>query len=66
MTEVWPYGIDRSGVSMEQFAEIVATYWQQYWVATKTGWVHHEMADFPDLLRELGLGGKQANVILAG
>ena len=63
VSEIWPYGIERSGMSQQQFCDIVSAQWTYFWVRRKTGFVQYSVTDFHEFLEELGGDGDFNNVI---
>lgn len=46
VTEVWPYGIHRSGGSVEAFCSLAQTYWPYFWAWSEdSGHVRRETSD---------------------
>lgn len=64
VTEVWPYGILRAGMSCEKYCKIVAGLWSNYWVKRKRKYVKYPTAVFDTFFEELGTDGEYDNVIL--
>ncbi len=63
ISEVWPYGLKRSGMTNQQFCEIVEKYWSHYWVLRKNDFVQYPIEQFNGFLDELGEKGDFDNVI---
>ena len=63
VSEIWPYGIARAGMTMDEFNEVVASTWGSFRVKRADGFVRAPIADFRAYLDELGPGGDYANVI---
>ena len=63
VSEVWPYGIARAGMTMDGFHAVVADLWRSFRVKRADGFVRAPIADFRAFLDELGPGGDYANVI---
>jgi FkbM family methyltransferase len=63
MAEIWPYGIDRAGMSREQFCGIAETYWPHYWRLRKGKFMEFPIRMLDALFEELGPGGKFENVV---
>jgi len=61
--EIWPYGIRRSGMSLEEFSTIVADIWKGYFVRRGDRFVYAETSAFSALLSALN-GDKHENIIL--
>jgi len=54
VSEIWPYGIQRSGMSKETYCAIVRETWSNFWVKREDGFVQHEIALFESYYDELG------------
>jgi len=63
MAEIWPYGIVRSGASLEDFHAIVSRYWSDYWVIREGQFVRYPIALFNGFLAELGGPKEFENVV---
>ncbi len=63
-SEVWPYGIKRSGMSEETFCNLIQQHWTHYWLRRKNGFVRYPISIFPTLFQELGYDGASENVLL--
>lgn len=63
VSEVWPYGILRAGMSLERFSATVASIWTDYWVERRNKYIRYPMAVFDRYLEELGRDGYFENVI---
>jgi FkbM family methyltransferase len=63
VSEIWPYAIERSGMSLEEFSTIVTGIWSAYYVWRNNGFVRFDMSEFPKLLASL-TGDQQDNIIL--
>jgi FkbM family methyltransferase len=61
--EIWPYGILRSGMSLEEFSAIVAAIWKGYFVWRQGRFVYSDTSAFPALLETL-TGDQHENIIL--
>ncbi len=61
VSEVWPYGILRAGMSLETFASIVTGIWTDYWIIDR--FVRYPITVFDRYLDELGPDGDFENVI---
>jgi FkbM family methyltransferase len=53
MIEVWRYGIERSGMSMRRFFEIISGYWSTYYLWQNGQFTKHAIAEMPKLLEVL-------------
>ncbi len=63
VSELWPYGIQRSGMSQEKFCSIVQKIWQSFWIKRRTKFVQYPIEIFPTLFDELGDDGDYDTVI---
>ncbi len=61
--EIWPYVIQRSGMSLKEFSEIVASIWSSYFIWQEEKFVQHSISDLPQLLEELQ-GDNSTDIIL--
>ncbi len=63
VSEIWPYSIQRTGMSKEEFCSIVAKICSAYWVICKGRFVKYPIDIFYTFFDELGYDGKYDNVI---
>ena len=63
VSEIWPYGIHRAGMSMEQYASVVGSIWSEYWIERRNRYIRYPMAVFNCYLDEIGSTGHFENVI---
>lgn len=63
VSEIWPYGILRSGQSLEDFHQIVSAIWSHYWVWRRENFVRYPVETFPIFLDELGTDGDFDDII---
>lgn len=68
VSEIWPYGIKRAGMSMEEFNELINELWASFWVKRVrkygfSGFIRYPIVAFPSFLEELGTEGAYDNVI---
>ncbi len=63
VSEFWPYGIARSGVSEEEFCAIVGRWWSSYWVLRDERFVRYPIKDVGRLFKEVGYGHEYQNVV---
>lgn len=63
VSEIWPYGIKRSGMSQEQFCEITRSIWTNYWVRRRGKFVRYPISTLDIFFDELGYDGGFDNVI---
>ena len=66
VSEIWPYGILRTGMSLEYFCEIIQSIWSYYWVIRRGKFIKYPTSIFYTLFDELGIGIDHENVIFAG
>jgi FkbM family methyltransferase len=63
VAEIWPYGIQRAGMSQETFCEIAGEIWSSYWVMDGEGILEYSVEELDWLFKELGYDGDFTNVI---
>ena len=63
VSEVWPYGILRAGMTLEEFADIVSGNWTDYWICRRQRFTRYPTSVFDRYLDELGTTGTHENVI---
>ncbi len=63
VSEIWPYGIRRAGMSLEHFASTVSSIWSDYWIERRNRFTRYPIAVFDRYLEELGTEGHLENVI---
>ena len=63
VSEVWPYGIARTGMTLDDFDAIVRNTWRSFWVQRRGRFVQYPVLAFGSFLDELGLDGYAENVI---
>jgi FkbM family methyltransferase len=64
LSEVWPYGILRSGMELERFCGIAQGYWSSYWVWRRAQrYVRYSITDLTKFCEELGSAGAHDDVI---
>lgn len=63
MSEIWPYGIHRTGMTREAFCAIVRDTWSRYWTHTDEGYVEHPISDFPAYYDSVSDGVNYGNVV---
>ncbi len=65
VVEVWPFGIKRSGMTVEHFCELAQKYWRSFWVFRRCGkYVHYPISDLSKFCEELGDQGVYEDIIL--
>ena len=63
VSEIWPYAIQRAGMSQEEFCGIVGGIWSAYWVKRRGRFVKYPIDIFYTYIDELGYDGDLDNVI---
>jgi FkbM family methyltransferase len=64
VSEIWPYGIARAGMTMDDFNAVVVGTWKSFWVKRREErFVRYPILAFRAFLDELGPGGSYDNVI---
>jgi FkbM family methyltransferase len=63
VSEIWPYGILRSGMKLEEFIDIVSAIWSDYWVLRGERFIRYPISMFDRYIDELGVGHGYGNVI---
>jgi FkbM family methyltransferase len=62
VSEIWPYGIRRAGMSQDEFCNIAESNWSSYWVSRKGRFVRYPTSILCAFFEELGPDGFQ-NVV---
>jgi FkbM family methyltransferase len=63
VSEVWPYAIMRSGMTLDAFSTLVNEIWDSFWIRRRGRFVRYPALAFRALLDELGTGREYENVI---
>ncbi|MCC7117875.1 MAG: FkbM family methyltransferase [Anaerolineales bacterium] len=63
VSEIWPYGIQRAGMTEKEFCEIVVENWKYYWVKRQGRFIKYPTEILSAFFDELGSDGNHANVI---
>ncbi len=63
VSEIWPYGIKRAGMTHEQFYGIARSIWSNYWVLRRGTFVCYPVSTLDVFFDELGNAGGHRNVI---
>jgi FkbM family methyltransferase len=63
VSEIWPYGIKRVGMTQEEFCAIASSIWKNYWVWRKEKFVKYPLHTLDIFFDELGYDGRHDNVI---
>ena len=64
VSEIWPYGIRRSGMSEEQFCRIAEGIWSSYWMMRRGRFVRYPINTLAILFDELGLEGNSFDNVI--
>ncbi|NJM42186.1 MAG: FkbM family methyltransferase [Anaerolineae bacterium] len=65
LIEVWRYGIERSGMSMQRFFEVISSHWSTYYLWQNGQFTKHAIAEMPGLLEALQPSAFE-NILLMG
>jgi FkbM family methyltransferase len=63
VSEVWPYGIRRSGCRLDEFASICSKIWSRFYRLEGDAWTDHSIEDLYGLLMVLDREDKHTNVV---
>jgi FkbM family methyltransferase len=63
VSEIWPYGIERSGMSDEEFCNVAEGFWSSYWVIRRGRFFQYPISSLHLFFDELGHDGGFENVI---
>jgi FkbM family methyltransferase len=63
VSEIWPYGIARAGMSVDAFNALVTKIWRSFWMKRRGRFVRYPILAFRAFLDELGPDGDYENVI---
>jgi FkbM family methyltransferase len=63
VSEIWPYGIRRAGVSLQDFIKTVSSIWTDYWVERRGRFTRYPISVLDRYIDELGTMGYYENVI---
>lgn len=63
ISEIWPYGIHRAGMSTAAFCTVAQDIWTYYWVKRKNGFIRYPIEIFDIYFDEVGKDGGYGNVI---
>jgi len=64
VTEVWPYGIGRAGMSRETFSATLASHWGTFAIRQRGGFEQHPISEIVDVYTDLERAGRFQNLIL--
>lgn len=65
VSEIWPYGILRAGMSQKQYCDIAKSIWSSYWVRRRGKFVRYPIDILDVLFDELGYGYNFDNIIFS-
>lgn len=63
LTEVWPYGILRSGQTLREYFSIVSSLWSHVWIWRRRDFIDYPIDYLPYLFKELGNQGDFDDII---
>jgi len=63
VSEIWPYGIARAGMTLDSFSDLVNEIWTSFWVRRRRRFAKYPILAFRAFLDELGPDGDYDNVI---
>ncbi len=63
VSEIWPYGILRSGMSLERYCESASDLWQLYWICQDDKFVRYSIDTLRDFVAEIGVTGDFTNIV---
>ena len=63
VSKIWPYGIDRSGMSLETYCNIASGIRSTYWTEHRGKLVQQPISELPKYVAKLGRSIKHENVI---
>ncbi|GAB4547348.1 MAG: hypothetical protein Fur002_23280 [Anaerolineales bacterium] len=66
VAEIWPYGIQRAGMTAPQFCEIAASLWTHYWIRRRGKFIQYPIETLGAVFEELGFDGAYDNLIFMG
>lgn len=64
VSEIWPYGVKRSGMEVAEFCEIIKSNWSTFWVRRRRGYIQYPIDYFDYFFQELDYGDDHDNVFL--
>jgi len=65
VSEIWPYGIQRAGMSLDAYCDIARSYWSTFWTEQRGALVSHPIAELNSYVEKLGRTARHENVIYA-
>jgi len=63
VSEIWPYGILRAGMKLDEFTGIISSIWTDFWVLRGDRFIRYPINVFDRYLDELGTEDGYGNVI---
>ncbi len=63
VSEIWPYGIKKSGIKIDEYLSLVKKYWKNYFTLKNKNWTKHSIMDFPVFLSSINDPLKYENII---
>lgn len=63
VSEIWPYGIKRAGMSEDDYIDIVSAIWSDYWVMRRGKFIRYPIDTLNIFFKELGYDGYFENII---
>jgi FkbM family methyltransferase len=63
VSEIWPYGIVRAGMTLDEFDKLVASIWPCFWMKRRDHFAPYPISAFRAFLDDLGMDGDHDNVI---
>jgi FkbM family methyltransferase len=63
VSEIWPYGILRAGMKLDEFTNIISSNWTDFWVLRGDRFIRYPVSVFDRYLDELGTEDGYGNVI---
>jgi len=64
MTEIWPYGIERSGFDKSDFCNLVKDVWKYFWILEEGQFIRKNINEFGEYFKQLEGTTKYSNIIL--
>jgi FkbM family methyltransferase len=63
VAEIWPLGLEASGVAQQEFCALAAEYWSRYWVLRGDRLIGYPISALDSYFDELGEGDRFGNVV---
>jgi FkbM family methyltransferase len=63
VSEIWPYGILRAGIALEDYIRTVSGIWTDYWIERRGRFTRYPVGVFDRYLDEVGTDGYYENVV---